>query len=206
LAIDESLNKGTSLVAAPHEEKAILNLGYTALAKALIEQVALEDRHIPLEGRTTPWIIAKFEINLSLSMRGYNLESDIPDCRGDVMSALAIGQSAVIVTPEIQDASYIATDASQSVGIVKRLGEPFGFMQGSEVLLKSLEGHQYTAELEAQINRLLLIVAGVREVAERIQSLFQAVERLPVGRLLLSSERGLTKGHQRLIPDFTVKP
>jgi hypothetical protein len=145
MAIDETLSKGASLVEAPHEKGTPLNRGNIAPAKALIEQVALKGRNDPLEGRTTPWIIAKFKVNLPLAVRCQNLQPDIPEHAGDVMGALAIGQGAVIVTPQVQEASDIAADVSQPLGGVKGLGEAFGFMQVHEVLLRSLEWHEYTA-------------------------------------------------------------
>jgi hypothetical protein len=113
MAIDETLSKGASLVEAPHEKGTPLNRGNIAPAKALIEQVALKGRNDPLEGRTTPWIIAKFKVNLPLAVRCQNLQPDIPEHAGDVMGALAIGQGAVIVTPQVQEASDIAADVSQ---------------------------------------------------------------------------------------------
>ena len=54
-------------------------------------------------------------------------------------------------------------------------------MQVDEVLRKSLEWHECTAQLEPEITGLLLPVTRFREVAESLQSLCQAVEGLPVG-------------------------
>ena len=86
-----------------------------------------------------------------------------------------------------------------------RLGDAFGFMQVHEVLLKSLEWHEYTAQCEPEINGLLLLVTRVREVAESLQSLFQAIEGLPVGRLFPGMEACLPQVRQCLVPDCTVQ-
>ena len=101
------------------------------------------------------------------------------------MGALAIGQGTVIVTHKVQSGSHLVADTSQPIRIVKRLGDAFGFLQVHEFLLKALECRECTAQREPEINGLLLLVTRFREVAESLQSLFQAVEGLPVRRLFL---------------------
>ena len=112
-------------------------------AKAFIEQIALERRHIPLKTLDGPRIVSRVVIGPTQAEMRPGLEADMPERGGQGQGALAVDDGAVHITRHPEIDAHVGVDPPEPQLIAERLGEglgaaqvvehpPRGFSQGIE--------------------------------------------------------------------------
>ena len=169
-----ALGKGAGEVAAGEHG------GQSRQAEALLEQRAVETRHVLLEVLHRPTIVPQAAVDMPQVVLRRDREANIPQVCGNRQGALAGREGAVRVACLPKMGEQIGRDPPQPVLIAQGFGEGFGFLQVDEDPLEFAQRIERIAQVEAEINGLRLGVRTLWELVQRLQRLLEVRHRLAV--------------------------
>jgi hypothetical protein len=99
-------------------------------------------------------------------------------------------------------AAHIGRHPSESSRIVKRSGQPFGFLEIPPDGCELVQREERLAKVETKIYRTLDLLVRLRQRVQGRQCLLEPVHRLPVGRVGEGLGAGLPEVRNRLLPQL----
>src|SRR5262249_31656835 len=98
-------------------------------AKAFIEQISLEGRHIPPITLDGPWIVSRVVIGMTQAEMRPGLEADMPERGGQGQGTLTGDNGAVPLARQPESGAHLGVDPPESQVVAQRLGEGLGKAQ-----------------------------------------------------------------------------
>src|SRR5262249_21235966 len=129
-----------------------------------------------------PPVVARVDAGRAQGPISRHLEWNIPKRLGNGLGVLAEREGFRRMTREQEVVAQMDGQLAGSPWIVERPRQAFGFAETAEDPLKFSERNECSSKVEAKINGLLQRLAGLRQMRQRGQRLFEAAHRLPVGR------------------------
>jgi hypothetical protein len=194
------LGKGAALGKGDDEVTAGDHGGQARQAKTLLEQCAVETRHVLLQQFYPSTIISQAAVGVSQVVLCRDREADILQVSSNCQGAMTGLKSGVRFAGLHKMGSQIGCDPSQPVGIAQSLGESCGVLQVDEDLPEFAQRVERIAQREAEIDGPSEGVVALWEMLHGPQRLLKGCHRLSIGRPRQGLLPGLSKVGHGLIP------
>jgi hypothetical protein len=172
----------------------------SGLAEPFPTQVAFEPLEDSQEKPLGLSIVTREEAGHAEVERPRHPERTIAKRLGDGLGALAEPERVRRMPGDPKVVTQVDGELPESPLIVERPGQAFGFTEAGEDPPEFSQRKQCRSQVEPQIDGLLQRLAGLGQMPERRQRLFEAAHRLAVGGPRQSFDAGLAEVCDRLLP------
>src|SRR5439155_20377757 len=124
---------------------------------------------------------------------------------GDGGRALAGLHGAIVVTRETGVRGQVGVDPAETLRIIESVGQRHGVRENREDLSMSPQRQECVAEIETDVDRFRESLAGLRQMTQNVQGLFEKTDGFTVRRSSGRPRRRLSQVREGLVPEFTAE-